>query len=453
MRTVSRILALSLIVVTGACERSERSSSAEPSSAHAESASPENASGGDAFCAEHGVLEAVCTKCNPRLIPIFQAKGDWCPEHVFPESFCPVCHPERGGRPQSDVGIDPADEGPADGLRVRLESKEVAREAGIRTVQAIPGGDEAVILATATLVADNARSALVNVRAAGVIRTFKADIGATVRQGSSLAEIESAAVAEARARLRAARTRAKVAEASHKREEELYEQGISSQREAQAAEQALQEANAEVNASLATLDMIGAGEGESGLYDLRAPIGGTVTREVPVFEIVDTSILWAEIDIPESQVGGVAPGQRVVFTVDALSDREFPATIEYVAPVIDPATRTARARARLLNDDGALRANVYARARIFAQTGASAALVPREAVQDAKGVKVVFVPISDNEFETRRVRVTPSDGELLAVTAGLVAGESVVTEGSFLLKTETLKESIGAGCCDVVDSK
>lgn len=49
----------------------------------------------DAMCSEHGVLEAVCTKCNPALAPIFKAKGDWCEEHGFPESFCPICHPER----------------------------------------------------------------------------------------------------------------------------------------------------------------------------------------------------------------------------------------------------------------------------------------------------------------------------------------------------------------------
>ena len=46
------------------------------------------------MCREHGVPEAVCTKCNPSLIPVFQAKGDWCEEHGFPESFCPICHPE-----------------------------------------------------------------------------------------------------------------------------------------------------------------------------------------------------------------------------------------------------------------------------------------------------------------------------------------------------------------------
>ena len=465
MRTLLVVFVLSLLMGTGACDRSGRSADAARPSEAAEAAPAQAAPSADGVCAEHGVLEAVCTKCQPKLIPVFQAKGDWCAKHEFPESICPICHPERGGRPQVDVSIGaPGVQGPADGLRVKLESQEVADEAGIRTVPAIAGGDESVVIATATIVADNARSALVNVRAAGVIRAFKVEIGATVRKGTPLAEIESADVADARARLQSARARVEVADANDLREKGLYGQGISSQKDAQGAEQAQKEAKAEADAALGALEMIGAGEGESGIYDLLAPIGGTVTRrsftvgtlvhgDDPVFEIVDTSILWAEIDVPESQVDQVAPGQRTVIQVDARGGLEFEATIHYVAPIIDPQTRTARARAKLDNANGVLRANVYARAHIFTESGAPAALVPREAVQDAKGIAVVFVPVSAGEYETRHVRVAPSDGVLLAVTAGLRPGESVVTEGSFFLKTETLKESIGAGCCDVVEAR
>ena len=52
-------------------------------------------------------------------------------------------------------------------------------------------------------------------------------------------------------------------------------------------------------------------------------------------------------------------------------------------------------------------------------------------------------------FETRRVQTGVREGGLTEVTRGLKVGEEVVTQGSFLLKTETLKESIGAGCCEV----
>jgi cobalt-zinc-cadmium efflux system membrane fusion protein len=349
-------------------------------------------------------------------------------------------------------------------MRVKLLSSDVVEEAGIRIEQAIPGGETGAIIATATIVADNAKCALVNARAPGVIRAFTVELGSAVAKNAPLAIIESASVAESRARFRAARARAGVAETSHAREREMYDRGISALKEVQAAEQGLQEANAEVSAAIAALEMVGAGDGESGAYELRAPIGGVITQrnftvgtlvgeEDAIFEIIDTSSLWADIDIPESQAGRVAPGQRVVLRVDALGDREFEGSIRYVAPVIDRQTRTVRARAALENRAGTLRANMYARAHVFASTGTSAVLVPRAAVQEAKGVQIVFLPVSESEFETRRVRTSPSDGELVSVTEGLRSGESVVTDGSFLLKTETLKESIGAGCCDAVEAK
>lgn len=251
---------------------------------------------------------------------------------------------------------------------------------------------------------------------------------------------------------------------SHRRERELYDRGISALKEVEAADQARQEANGEVSAALAALGMVGADDGESGAYELRAPIGGVITKcnftvgtlvgeEDAIFEIIDTSSLWADIDIPESQASRILPGQRVVLKVDALGDQEFVGTIRYVAPVIDPRTRTLRARAALANRAGILRANMYARAHIFASPESSAVFVPRGAVQEAKGVELVFLPVSASEFETRRVRTSPSDGELVAVLEGLHPGDTVVTDGSFLLKTETLKGSIGAGCCDVGEIK
>jgi hypothetical protein len=42
----------------------------------------------------HGVQKTLCTRCNPKLAPVFKAKGDWCPEHARPESQCVLCHPE-----------------------------------------------------------------------------------------------------------------------------------------------------------------------------------------------------------------------------------------------------------------------------------------------------------------------------------------------------------------------
>lgn len=42
----------------------------------------------------HGVKPSICARCNPKLEPVFKAKGDWCAEHTRPESQCVICHPD-----------------------------------------------------------------------------------------------------------------------------------------------------------------------------------------------------------------------------------------------------------------------------------------------------------------------------------------------------------------------
>lgn len=413
------------------------------------------------MCLEHGVLEAVCTKCNPKLIPIFQAKGDWCAEHEFPESICPICHPGRGGRPGMDVSSE--NEPPADGTKIIFRTLETARQAGIETVKATTGTSEGEVAATAMLTADASRVARVNARAPGVVRAIRADLGVTVDRGAPLAVIESAELARSQGELQAARGRLEVAEAAFEREQGLLEKGITSAREVQAARQELEAARAEVASGEAMLEMVGAGGGGSGSYTLRSPISGTVTArsinvgtlvqgEEMLFEIVDVSRLWAEIDIPERDAQGVRLGQAATIEVDGL-EGEFHGTVDFLSPVIDPATRTVRARAALDNRAGLLRANMYARARIAAGGGATAVIVPRAAVQEARGTNLVFVRLAEDEFETRRVSVTPVGEEFFALARGVSPGEDVVTTGSFLLKTETLKESIGAGCCEIEPPK
>jgi cobalt-zinc-cadmium efflux system membrane fusion protein len=169
-----------------------------------------------------------------------------------------------------------------------------------------------------------------------------------------------------------------------------------------------------------------------------------------LFEVVDASWLWVEIQVREADVAAVRVGQTVLVTLEGTSEaRETSGQIEYVAPALDPRTRTVLARARLANPDGVLRANMYGRARILTDAATMSVVVPRDALQQARGIPVVFVKLSDTLFETRRVRVGLRHGDLVTIASGVRADEFVVTQGSFLLKTEILKESIGAGCCEI----
>lgn len=410
-----------------------------------------------AFCQEHGVLEAVCTKCNPKLVPVFQAKGDWCDAHGFPESFCPICHPEAGGRPAQDVA-GTTDGAPPHGTKVRFKTREAATQAGIEVVaaEARPGG--ARLEALAVIAYDATRRAEVNARAAGVVRSLAVDVGATVKPRAPLAVIESAQVGEDRSRLAAAAARVEHATLSLEREEVLHAKGVVAEKDVLAARQALAEARADQRAAAAATGIVGGDRGGAS-YTLTAPLAGVVIRRTatighmvdvdePLFEIVDPTAMWAEVDVPASQLAHVAAGQAVTLAIDGVETR-FAGVLDYIAPELDPTTRTAKARVALANPDGVLRANMFARAEIALGGARPTVMVPATAVQRARGVALVFVRLAPDAFEARRVKTGLVDGDQVEILDGVAAGEPVATKGSFLLKTETLKGSIGAGCCDV----
>jgi len=89
---LSLILGLSVLACGAETEAPAATVAAEASGEHA----PPGAEPGsyEDWCGEHAVPESLCTRCNPSLIPAFQATGDWCPEHGLPESQCLTCNPE-----------------------------------------------------------------------------------------------------------------------------------------------------------------------------------------------------------------------------------------------------------------------------------------------------------------------------------------------------------------------
>lgn len=84
--------ALSVSVLSLGCSGPSEAATAPSSSEHA----PQSVVPGshEDWCGEHQVPESLCTRCNPALIPAFQATGDWCAEHGLPESQCLICNPE-----------------------------------------------------------------------------------------------------------------------------------------------------------------------------------------------------------------------------------------------------------------------------------------------------------------------------------------------------------------------
>jgi cobalt-zinc-cadmium efflux system membrane fusion protein len=195
-------------------------------------------------------------------------------------------------------------------------------------------------------------------------------------------------------------------------------------------------------------------------YVVRAPFDGVVTErsaavgevtdsEHMLYAVADPTVLWAILDVFESDIPEIAAGQPVVLRIEGLAGVTAAGRITWISEEVDPHTRTLRARAEIPNPHGALKANLFARAEVAVRDRVPSVVVPVEAVQWEGCCNVVFVKGSDVLYEPRKVALGVRTGTVYEVLAGLSEGEAVVTQGSFLLKTELMKGSIGAGCCEV----
>ena len=397
------------------------------------------------------LLIVHCVACGSKETP--NAKGD-TPAAGKPKAseLSAETKGDHDSKPDGDHDPKPEHDQDSGNTRIELKTDDAAKLAGFEIVKAEGRPEGAGLVVTASIAFDATKRAVVNARVLGIVRAIKADVGATVERGAPLAVIESPQVGADRSRVSATKTRVDVATAAYKREAELQAKGISAMKDLLAAQQELEAAKSDYASLTATLGAVGGNAGGAG-YTLASPIAGTVVHrmasigklvgvEETLFDVVDTSTMWAEIDVPEDQLAAVVVGQAVVVTVDGLGDRTFRGTISYLSPEIDPRTRTARARAALANPDGALRANMFARARILIGAGKPTVTIPSKAVQRVNDTRIVFVRLSEREFEARSVELGSDDGATVEVTSGLRGGEDVVTQGAFLLKSEMLKASL-----------
>jgi len=160
--------------------------------------------------------------------------------------------------------------------------------------------------------------------------------------------------------------------------------------------------------------------------------------------VTDLSEVWVVGDLYEQDFKTVTVGSGATITTPAYPGLMLRGRVSYIDPRVDPQVRTAKARIEVPNSDGRLRLGMYVTVS-FTTPGGSAVVVPRSAVQSMGVRQVVFVPVEGEEgkFIQRQVRLGSPIGDNYTVLSGLKPGESVVTEGSFFLRAEILRNSPG----------
>ncbi len=455
------------------------------------------------WCKEHGVPESRCTVCHPEILTKGVA-GDWCKEHGVPESNCTICHPEiavRNGQAAASSGPtvtldenvkpirDPAT-CQTHAIRIQFASAEAVRKAGIELapVEERPMAD--YVSGNGEIMYDQTRVAQVSARLPGAAWRVDAEIGQWVRRGDVLALVDAAEVGRAKAELLQAAALVEVRAKALERSRTSVEKRFGTEAELQEAEATLKEAKIRLfNARQALINLgfsVPNGQTDGAVLErslqflgLPEPIakdldpdsttanlipvvapfdGAIVSRQVavgevvepakPLFVIADTRRMWLTIDVAQEHAPRIAIGQEAIFRPTTQPDEQARGTVAWVSTAADDKTRTVRVRVDLDNPEGKLLAHTFGTARIVVRKSANAVAVPNEAIHWEGCCNVVFVRLTDEIFQTRKVKLGPRNGGFTEVLVGVLPGEVLATAGSFVLKSELLKSNLGAGCVD-----
>lgn len=351
-----------------------------------------------------------------------------------------------------------------EGSEVELTSEQIEL-AGVRSTAVARGEVYSELALTGEVTLNQDKVVHMTPRVPGTIAYVVTDLGDRVFTGELLLVLESRDLADAKAEYLAAKGRLSLAQTRFNREARLWKQKISSEQDFLDAKQALNESEIETQSSehklralgLTTDDLAVVHDDESfANYHVIAPFDGTVIEKHVVkgervdegstlFRLASLDTVWVIGSVYEKDIGRVKRGQPASVTVKAYPDRVFRGTVKWVADIIDEKTRTLKIRVEVDNSSRLLKPGMFASIAVAVEAKDDVITVPPSALQRQKDETIVFVDRGNGEFERREVKVGLRSSGEVEIIEGLAAGEKVVSDGSFILKSELEKEGFGGG--------
>ena len=164
--------------------------------------------------------------------------------------------------------------------------------------------------------------------------------------------------------------------------------------------------------------------------------GMRVTPADSLFEIADLSHLWVLADVYEADLPSVRVGTPAEVTLSYRPDRSWRGAVTWVAPTVDPQTRTIKVRVEVDNTGEDLKPEMFADVELEVGQG-EGFVIPESAVLHSGRQQLVFVDLGNGRLEPRDVKLGSKSDQGVEVLRGVSEGESVVTAANFLLDSES----------------
>jgi len=274
-------------------------------------------------------------------------------------------------------------------------------------------------------------SLTVTAKVTDTVSSVDFDDGDFVAAGAVLVQLtnreEEALLAEARANL-------DDAESQLARIENLAGQGLVSEADLDVAQSRADASQARLDTVLARLSDRLIRAPFAGVLGFRQVSPGTLLQpNTPITTLDDVSIIKLDFTVPETFLSAVTPGARVLAQAASYPDREFEGVVRTVGSRVDPVTRAVQVRAHIPNDDGALRPGMLLTVRVVTAERLALA-VPENSVYQIQDRAYVYVVDGEQIAHERQIVTGDRRVGIVEVTAGLEAGELIVTEGIVKLR-------------------
>jgi cobalt-zinc-cadmium efflux system membrane fusion protein len=279
--------------------------------------------------------------------------------------------------------------------------------------------------------------------------------GQTVHVGEPLLTVNSPDYSAARSTYMKARDTFHLAEKIYTRSQDLYAHGAIAEADLQQAETSRNQAQADLQSSEDALRALGLKDPEAVVKNppkmtsqipVIAPVGGEVVERLvgpgqlllggatQVFTISDMSTVWVLVNVYQGDLALVHLGDSVDITTDSYPE-VFHGKVSYIAPALDPNTRTLQARVVTSNPGKKLKKDMYVTATVEAGAIRDTLTVPDSAVlRDTENQPFVYVQSAANQFARRLVKVGDSQGGRTQIADGLKEGERVAGDGALFLQ-------------------
>jgi len=311
----------------------------------------------------------------------------------------------------------------------------------------------------------------------GRVKRVDKFLGQDVSEGDVLAVLHSADLGQAKAQYLEAQARFELAASTFDREKDLYEKKVSSKVDYLSALNELNAAKAYHAAAEKRLRLFGLDaeqiqaitndkdDNQFAELILRAPRAGTViAQDISAGSLVDTTQtlytiadlcnLWVWSDLYEKDLAVLhellSSGASIDASVrvKAFGQDVFTGRVDLIGSTVDEHTRTIRVRIQVVNEHRKLRPGMFAEVEIIVPRNDSITVIPATSVLSDDGKTFVFRHWRDDFWVRRDVVVGRRLGDLVQILEGVNEGDTVVASGGFVLKSDILREKMGAGCAD-----